>query len=98
MIKSGVLAVIVLLSVTSVVFSLNLAEWKYLAEVNVADSNEWYCKRCKVVVEKPLYKRNGEVRCPFCEEKGDPWFHVNQLFSFHESIQCWLRKCLRYKM
>ncbi len=44
MIKSGVLAAVVLLSMAGVVFSLNLAEWKYQAEVNVADSNEQYCR------------------------------------------------------
>jgi hypothetical protein len=40
---------------------------------NCLARNEWYCKRCKIVVDKPLYKINGEVRCPFCEEKGEPY-------------------------
>nr|WP_324305225.1 hypothetical protein [Methanothrix sp.] len=36
-------------------------------------SNDWYCKRCKEIIDNPIFLPNGEVRCPICEKKGDPY-------------------------
>lgn len=35
--------------------------------------NDWYCKKCKIIVDKPIFLPNGEVRCPECERNGDPY-------------------------
>lgn len=34
--------------------------------------NEWYCDVCDELVENPIFEKNGEVRCPVCEERGSP--------------------------
>lgn len=36
-------------------------------------TNDWYCKRCKLIIDDPIFLKNGEVRCPNCEKKGDPY-------------------------
>ncbi|NMC35364.1 MAG: hypothetical protein GYA36_23330 [Veillonellaceae bacterium] len=35
--------------------------------------NEWFCKRCKKVIDDPILLSDGQARCPICEKTGDPY-------------------------
>lgn len=62
---------------------------------NCLARNEWYCKRCKVIVDKPLFKPNGEARCPYCEEKGEPYgLNKIQMLDLMTGISHEVRYCL----